>query len=94
MASEDNIYFLMLNSEFNRISFLAILEDEVVTIEKINSLMHKSHTLNSSGCLDRHQNINVAQGGRDRTESAVFIYPEDIEPLVLGDIYTCISEHI
>ena len=35
MTSEDSTYFPMLNSEFNGISFLAILEDEIITIEEI-----------------------------------------------------------
>lgn len=36
MASEDSTYFIMLNSELNGISFLAILGDKfIITMEEI-----------------------------------------------------------
>lgn len=94
MTSEDSTYFLMLNSELNGISFLAILVDEVMTIEEIKVSIHKSHTLNSTGCLNIHLSINVANGRKARTESVYLCLPRRYRTPKVGDIYVNLRTHL
>lgn len=90
MANEDSTYFLMLNSELNGIRSVAIFGDEVIIMEEINRFyIYINHALSLSGCLNKCLNVNVAQRGRDRTQSVLHL-PRRYRTPGAGDIYTCL----